>query len=161
MAKQINIHNVPRRVNRYVGTEAERLALTMTADFAGSTFYETDTGTLWILDTAANWERKLSDVNIYNKHGDFVNVASNEDISGGVAAELPNFSKWTLYLDAAAAIDITISLSPDNDMFYPLEEVIEFAAAGYEVIEFGFTAMTILIEGSNAELVTAQIRGVF
>ena len=62
MAKQLDSHNVPRQVRKYIGTAAERAALVITAAFAGSTFYETDTGILWILNTAGVWVQKITNV---------------------------------------------------------------------------------------------------
>jgi len=95
--------------------------------------------------------------------GDTIEICRDADISGGVEAALKNFKRWTLYLKAADAIDITIELSPDGGTtwFKVPESPISFSAAGDDVVEFGYDATHIKLTGSNTNAVTAIIRGVF
>jgi len=95
--------------------------------------------------------------------GETVTIASSADISSGVTAALKNFKRWTLYLKAAGAIDITIELSPDGGTtwFTIPESPVSFSAAGDDVIEFGYDATNIRLTGSNGTQVTAQVRGVY
>ncbi len=120
----------------------------------GGVAVETDTGNRFIFDGTA-WQPA-------NKGAVAIPVADAEDISGGEEAAIGNYSAWTLYLKAAAAIDVTIELSPDGGTtWYEIEDTVDFAAAGDEIIEFGFMANRIRLTGSNANDVTAQVRGVF
>jgi len=92
-----------------------------------------------------------------------VDICADRDISGGVTAELSNYKRWTLYLKAADAIDITVELSPDegNTWYEVPESPVSFSGAGDRVIEMGYDATHIRLTGSNTTRVTAQIRGVF
>jgi len=102
---------------------------------------------------------------VATREGDSITICTTVDISGvaAVIAILRNFERWTLFLHAAAAIDITIELSPDGGVtwYTPTESPIEFAAVGDDIIEFGYDATHIRLTGSNASLVTAQVRGVY
>lgn len=92
-----------------------------------------------------------------------VDIASTEDISGGVTAELSNYDRWTLYLKLTAACDITVELSPDGGTtWYEIEESpFSYGAAGDGTEEFGYDATDIRLTSSTADNVTAQVRGVF
>jgi hypothetical protein len=94
--------------------------------------------------------------------GETITIATAADISGGVDSATGNFSRWTLFLTVADVIDIDIELSPDGGVTYydVPESPIVFAAAGDDIIEFGYDATHIRLTGSNANLVTAQIRGI-
>ena len=91
-----------------------------------------------------------------------VTICESADISGGVEKEVGNYRRWTLYIHAEGAIDVTIKLSPDGANWYePDESPISFSAAGDKVIEMGYDAYKVKLTGSNTTPVTAQIRGVF
>jgi len=94
---------------------------------------------------------------------DTVDIASTEDISGGVTGSLSNFDRWTLYINVAGAIDITVELSPDGGTtWYEIpESALSYSAAADDVLEMGYDATRIRLTGSNATNVTAQVRGVF
>ena len=100
---------------------------------------------------------------VLGRGGDTITIATAQDISAGVSEANGNYNRWTLYLTAADAIDIDIELSPDGGAtWYDLpESPIAFAAAGDDIIEFGYDATNIRLTGSNANLVTAQIRGLY
>lgn len=92
-----------------------------------------------------------------------VSICDAADISGGVTAELSNYSRWTLYIHVAGAIDITVELSPDGgSTWYEIpESALSYSAAADDVLEMGYDATRIRLTGSNATNVTAQVRGVF
>jgi len=98
-----------------------------------------------------------------NYPGETVDVASAEDISGGVTAELSNYNRWTLFIHVAGAIDVTVELSPDGgDTWYESpESPLSYSGTGDDAVEFGYDATDIRLTGSNATNITAQIRGVF
>ena len=95
--------------------------------------------------------------------GETITIASAEDISAGKTAALKNFKRWTLYLKVAAAMDITIELSPDGGTtwYEAPESPVSFSAAGDNIIEMGYDATHIRLTASTTDAVTAQIRGVF
>jgi len=95
--------------------------------------------------------------------GEIVDIASAEDISGGVTAELSNYDRWTLFIHVAAAVDITVELSPDDgDTWYEIpESVLSYGGAADDALEFGYDATHIRLTGSNTTDTTAQVRGVF
>jgi hypothetical protein len=95
--------------------------------------------------------------------GATVTIANNINISGGVVGTVGNYNRWSLFIYAAAAINITIELSPNAGAnYYDItESPIAFAAAGDKVYEMGYTADRIRLTGSNATLCTVQIRGTF
>ena len=73
-----------------------------------------------------------------------------------------NYQRWTLYIHAEDAIDVTIQLSPDGANWYePDESPLSFSGAGDKVIEMGYDACKLRLIGSNTTAVTAQIRGVY
>jgi len=119
------------------------------------------TGRDWSADFA-NLDVSLS-TRAPKDEGATIKIASAADISAGVTAALNNFKRWTLFLHAAAAIDITVELSPDGGTtwFTIPESPISFSAAGDDVIEFGYDATNIRLTGSTTDAVTAIIRGVF
>ena len=47
------------KINRYDGTAAEMAAMTVTGIPAGSTFFQNDTGFIYILNGAGTWTKKL------------------------------------------------------------------------------------------------------
>ncbi len=102
------------------------------------------------------------DVELKGRRAETIVIAMADDISGvGVQSALSNYSSWTLFLKAAAAVDVTIELSPDEGTtWYRVEDDVALVAAKDEIIEFGFRANRIRLTGSNAEAVTAHIRGV-
>jgi len=95
--------------------------------------------------------------------GETVTIASAIDISGGVVGNVGNYNRWSLYINASAAIDITVELSPDaGATYYDISESpLVFSAAGDEVYEMGYTANRIRLTGSNVNVCTVQIRGTF
>ena len=95
--------------------------------------------------------------------GETITIASAEDISAGKTATLKNFKRWTLYLKVAAAMDITIELSPDGGTtwYEAPESPVSFSAAGDDIIEMGYDATHIKLTASTTDAVTAQIGGVF
>jgi len=98
----------------------------------------------------------------YGIGAETVTICSSADISAGVEAEIGNYKRWTLYIHADDAIDITIQLSPDGSNWYePDESPVSFDAAGDKVIEMGYDAYKIRLIGSNTAAVTAQVRGVY
>lgn len=119
---------------------------------------------LYFKDSSGN-VYSISDPNvtIVGNEGELITVANNEDISGGKTATLKNFKRWTLYLKVAAAMDITIELSPDGGTtwYEAPESPVSFSAAGDDIIEMGYDATHIRITGSTTDAVTAQIRGVY
>lgn len=105
----------------------------------------------------------LQDIKIAYRENVLVSIASNQNISGGVTAISNNFSRWTLYLKVAGAINITVELSPDGGTtYYEIpESPIVFGSAGDKVFEMGYDATNIRLTGSNTVLVTAQSRGLY
>jgi len=95
--------------------------------------------------------------------GGTIDIANAEDISAGVTASLANFDRWTLLLNAAGAIDITVEISPDGGTtWYEIpESPLSFSGAGDKTEELGYDATNIRLTGSNATNVTSQVRGVF
>lgn len=94
--------------------------------------------------------------------GETLTICTTADISGGVSQELNNYNRLTLYLKTGGAIDVTLELSADGSTWYePSESPISFAGAGDDVLELGYDATDIRLTGSNATLVTGQIKGVF
>lgn len=47
------------KINRYDGTAAEMAAMTVTGIPVGSTFFQNDTGFIYILNGTGNWTKKL------------------------------------------------------------------------------------------------------
>jgi len=93
-----------------------------------------------------------------NSRRDGVISVANGDISGGVEADLPPATKWTLFLHVNGAIDVSIYLSPDGvDWFEIPESPRSFASAGDDVIEVGYTARKVKLVGSNTTAVLAKI----
>jgi len=82
-----------------------------------------------------------------------------EDISAGTASELGDASSWTLYLGAEGAVEVEISLSPDGgDTWYVVpESPVTFDEAGADIIEMGYNASAVRLEGSDATNVDAQV----
>ncbi|RLI73912.1 hypothetical protein DRP04_15250 [Archaeoglobales archaeon] len=117
-----------------------------------------------LIDSAGN---VISDVALSTiapkDEGETITICTNADISSGVIASLKNFKRWTLYLKAAAAMDIKIELSPDGGTtWYEIpDSPISFSAAGDDVLEVGYDATHIKLTGSTTDAVTAQIRGVY
>lgn len=105
----------------------------------------------------------LQDITIAYREHYLQTVANNIDISGGVVGTTDNFSRWTIYISAAAAIDITVELSPDGGVTYYeiTESPLIFAAAGDMVLEVGYDSTNIRFTGSNVNLVTIQLRGLY
>lgn len=79
----------------------------------------------------------------------------------GTIAELPPFSRWTLYATAEEAIELHVSLSPDGQKFYPLpESPLAVSALQPLVLEMGYDAHSIqLFSDSDADAIV-QVRGV-
>jgi len=95
--------------------------------------------------------------------GETINIATAEDISGGVTAPLANYNRWTLFIHVADAIDITVEISPDNgDTWYEIpESPLSYSAATDDVLEVGYDGTDVRLTGSNTTDVTADIRGVY
>lgn len=79
----------------------------------------------------------------------------------GTIAELPPFSRWTLYATAEEAIELHVALSPDGQKFYPLpESPLVVSALQPLVLEMGYDAHSIrLLSDSDADAIV-QVRGV-
>ncbi|WP_144901365.1 hypothetical protein [Halobellus captivus] len=84
------------------------------------------------------------------------------DISGGVEQEIGDVSSFTLYLDVAAAVDVTVELSPNggDDWFEVTESPVKFAAAGQDAVHIEYNADRVRLKGSNTENVKAIVREV-
>lgn len=82
-----------------------------------------------------------------------------EDISGGTASELGDASSWTLFLGTSGAVDVEVSLSPDSGTTWYVapESPVSFSEAGADIIEMGYNATAVRLEGSDATGVEAQI----
>ena len=98
----------------------------------------------------------------FSRPGKTVMVASDADIQSGVATAILPFKRWTLFINASGAVEITLELSPDEgETWYTVQDgPISFASAGDKVIEFGYDATHIRLSGNNSSSVTAHIRGV-
>jgi len=85
-----------------------------------------------------------------------------EDISGGKEINVGDVSSVTLYLDAAAAVDVTVEFSPDGTNWYEpvVESPVSFTAAGTEIVHIDFNAAKLRVTGSNTTAVRAQTREV-
>jgi len=96
-------------------------------------------------------------------YGETVIIASAEDISGGVTAELSNYDRWTLFVHVADAIDITVELSSDGgDTWFEIpESPLSYSGAADDANDMGYDATHIRLTGSNTTSTTAHIRGVF
>lgn len=82
------------------------------------------------------------------------------DISAGVTLALRNHTSMTLLLNAAAAVDVTVEVSPNGgtDTYEIPESPIQFAAAGDDVVRITYDVNWIRLTGSNTTAVLAQIR---
>jgi len=91
-----------------------------------------------------------------------VSICDAADISGGVTAELSNYSRWTLYIHVAGAIDITVELSPDGgSTWYEIpESALSYGGATDDALSLGYDATHIRLTGSNTTSTTAQVRGI-
>jgi hypothetical protein len=90
-------------------------------------------------------------------------VADAEDISGGVEAAISNVASFTLYLDVAGSVDLTLELSPDGGetWYEPRDESpISFGGDDSDLYRIVYDADRIRLTGSDGTAVTAQIREV-
>lgn len=94
--------------------------------------------------------------------GATVSIASEEDISLGVTADLQNFKLFTLYLTVTAACDITVELSPDGGTtwFEEPDSPHIYVGAGDDFINLPYAANAIKVSSTTADNVTAKGRGV-
>jgi len=89
-------------------------------------------------------------------------LADEEDISGGVETEISDVTTFTLYLDVAGAVDLTVELSPDGGTWYEprTESPVSFDGADTDIYLMRYDATAIRLTGSNGTDVTAQVREV-
>ena len=92
--------------------------------------------------------------------GDLQNPAG--DISSGVSAEVGDVSVFTIYLDVAGAIDITVEASPNgrDDWFELQESPISFSEAGETAVQIEYNVTDIRLTGSDGTAVKAVLREV-
>lgn len=99
-----------------------------------------------------------------NDRGGYDNELQNPagDIENGVERELDkNPQSYTLFLDVAGAVDVTVELSPNGeDWFEPTDSPIKFSAAGTEIVHFDYDFNHIRLAGSDATNVLALDREV-
>jgi hypothetical protein len=87
-------------------------------------------------------------------------ICNSANISGGTSEQLPNYIDYTLYINVADAIDITVELSADGTNYYEIpESPLEYDGAGDDAIEIGYKAKYIKLTGSNTNSVTATVLG--
>ena len=90
-------------------------------------------------------------------------LADGIDISGGVDYEAPYENYWrnsSLYISVTGQIDITLEFAPESGDFYePADSPLVFAGAGDDIYEIGYTWKAIQLTGSNANNVTAKLKG--
>ena len=90
-------------------------------------------------------------------------IANNEDISGGVDFEADDPYKWrnsSLYIRAADSINIDLEFAAEaGDFYQPEESPLVFSSAGTNIYEINFVWKQIRLTGSNANLVTAKLKG--
>lgn len=94
--------------------------------------------------------------------GETIEIADAEDISGTTKPfKLPTFSRWSLFIRVAGAIDIYVELSPDwkKTWFEIPESPLSYTEAGDDVLVMDYTAFAIRLTGSNKTDVTAYVRG--
>ena len=87
-------------------------------------------------------------------------LANGEDISTGVTATIGNVSKFSLFIETAGAVNITIEFSPDGGSnWYTVQSdsPLEYGGAVTDSIEIGIAADKIRLTGSNTTNVTAQL----
>jgi hypothetical protein len=98
---------------------------------------------------------------IKGRLGDDREIADAEDISGGVEEDVANVSSFTLYISAAAAVNVTVKMTPDGSTWYTIpESPIEFSEAGDAVLHVDYDTSAVQLTGSNGTSVTAQIKEV-
>ena len=90
-----------------------------------------------------------------------ITICEDENISSGVEASLKAYKRWTLYLKAAGAINVTIKLYDGSEYHEIDESPISFSSAGSRVLSMGYDAYKIKLTGSNTTAVTARVVGVF
>lgn len=86
-----------------------------------------------------------------------------EDISGGVETDISDVSGFTIYLNSAGAVDVTVEYSPDGgtNWYEPRDESpVSFSGANTEVIAVAYQASAVRLTGSNTTGVEAQVREV-
>lgn len=85
-----------------------------------------------------------------------------QDVSGGVESPIGDVNSFTVYLDVAGPVDITIELTPDggSNWYEPSESPVSFAEAGQEAIRMTYSTDRVRITGSDTTDVQAQIQEV-
>lgn len=86
-----------------------------------------------------------------------------EDISVQKTSPVGNVSSFTVFLDAAGAVDVTIELSPDggSTWYEPRKESpVSFSGANEEIVQVEYNATDIRVTGSDTTAVEVQIREV-
>lgn len=86
-------------------------------------------------------------------------LADSEDISGGVEAQLGNYSRLTLFLDVEGAVDIEIEFSPDGENWYSpvTDSPISYDSATTDVLEIGYVADRLRLTATDGTTVSAQV----
>lgn len=103
------------------------------------------------------------ETNISDRASDTGMLAEAQDVSGdGVQAWTSATRSTTLYLHAAAAVEVEVEVSPDGgSTWYTLpESPVVFGEQGDDAVKIEYDFNRIRLTGSNATNVTAQVREV-
>lgn len=97
--------------------------------------------------------------------GDFGLTDGEEDISGGVEADVDDVESFTLYLgvSTSTAIDVQVYLSPDGgqNWYEPDESPVSFTSSDESAVEhIPYNTSRLRIVGSNTTPVKGQVRQV-
>jgi len=89
-----------------------------------------------------------------------IDICTSADISGNVNTTMPNFDRYTLYLNVGATMSVKVELSPDGTNYYDaISTAVNFASTGDDIINFDAKAKSIQLSSTSTANVTAQLRG--
>ena len=96
------------------------------------------------------------------RYAQTVTIADNEDVSGGIIAELYYYLRWTIFIKTQGDVELTVEMSPDDgNTWYEIpDSPLSYGEATDHVIEFGYDADKMRITANTSTAVTAQIKGI-
>jgi hypothetical protein len=90
-------------------------------------------------------------------------LADTEDISSGVEEPVGNVSAFTLFIEVAGSVNITVEFSPDGGetWYQPRNESpLKFSEANTDLVFVDYVADAVRLTASNSTNVTAELREV-
>lgn len=87
----------------------------------------------------------------------------SQDISSGVEREVADVTAFTIFIQAAGAVDVTVEFSPDGGTTWyepKKESPVSFSGANTDLVHVDYNATNVRLTGSDATGVNAQIREV-